>query len=80
MESLSRDYTRGQHQRRLIMTILKLAFLGSTLLFSGAAIAAYAAPKGNGHVATYASPEGNGHVGDTASYAAPEGNGHVDIA
>jgi len=50
------------------MNILKLAFLGSTLLFSGAAIA------------SYASPEGNGHVGDTASYAAPEGNGHVDIA
>jgi hypothetical protein len=47
MENLSRDYTRGQHQRRLIMTILKLAFLGSTLLFSGAAIAAYAAPEGN---------------------------------
>jgi len=68
MESLSRDHTRGQHQRRLIMNILKLAFLGSTLLFSGAAIA------------SYASPEGNGHVGDTASYAAPEGNGHVDIA
>jgi len=64
------------------MTILKLAFLGSTLLFSGAAIAAYPAPEGNVHVdmATYASPEGNGHVGDTASYAAPEGNGHVDIA
>jgi hypothetical protein len=64
------------------MTILKLAFLGSTLLFSGASVAAYASPEGNGHVdiATYASPEGNGHVGDTASYAAPEGNGHVDIA
>jgi hypothetical protein len=82
MESLSRDYTRGQHQRRLIMTILKLAFLGSTLLFSGAAVAVYPAPEGNGHIdiATYASPEGNGHVGDTASYTAPEGNGHVDIA
>jgi len=81
MESLSRDHTRGQ-QRRLIMNILKLAFLGSTLLFSGAAIASYASPEGNGHIdiATYASPEGNGHVGDTASYAAPEGNGHVDIA
>jgi hypothetical protein len=50
------------------MNILKLAFLGSALLFSGAAIA------------SYASPEGNRHVGDTASYAAPEGNGHVDIA
>jgi len=50
------------------MNILKLAFLGFTLLFSGVAVAAYA------------SPEGNGHVGDTASYAAPEGNGHVDIA
>jgi hypothetical protein len=64
------------------MTILKLAFVGSTLLFLGAAVAAYAAPEGNGHVdiASYASPEGNGHVGDTASYAAPEGNGHVDTA
>jgi hypothetical protein len=64
------------------MTILKLAFLGSTLLFSGAAVAAYAAPEGNVHVdiASYASPEGNGHVGDTASYTAPEGNGHIDIA
>ena len=64
------------------MTILKLAFLGSVLFFSGAAVAAYAAPEGNGHIdiATYASPEGNGHVGDTASYAAPEGNGHIDIA
>jgi hypothetical protein len=64
------------------MTILKLAFLGSTLLFSGTAVAVYAAPEGNGHIdiATYASPEGNGHVGDTASYAAPERNGHVDIA
>jgi uncharacterized membrane protein len=64
------------------MTILKLAFLGFALLFLGAAVAAYAAPEGNGHVdiASYASPEGNGHVGDTASYAAPEGNGHVDTA
>jgi len=64
------------------MNFLKLAFLGSALLFSGVAVAAYASPEGNGHVdiATYASPEGNGHVGDTASYAAPEGNGHVDIA
>jgi hypothetical protein len=64
------------------MTILKLAFLGSALLCSGAAVASYASPEDNGHVdiATYASPEGNGHVGDTASYAAPEGNGHVDIA
>jgi hypothetical protein len=64
------------------MKILKLAILGSSLLFSGAAVAAYAALEGNGHVdtASYTSPEGNGHVGDTASYAAPEGNGHIDNA
>ena len=49
------------------MTILKLAFLGSTLFFSGAAVEAYTLPEGNGHV-------------DIATYAAPEGNGHVDIA
>jgi hypothetical protein len=42
------------------MTILKLAFLGSTLLLSGAAVGVFPGPEGNGHIdiATYASPEG----------------------
>jgi hypothetical protein len=31
------------------MNILKIAFLGSTLLFSGAALASNAAPEGNGN-------------------------------
>lgn len=50
------------------MYILKIVFLGCALLFSGAAVASYAAP------------EGNGHVGDTATSTSPEGNGHAGIA
>jgi hypothetical protein len=31
------------------MNVLKIAFLGSALVFSGVAVASYAAPEGNGH-------------------------------
>ena len=45
------------------MNILKIAFLGSVLVVSGAAVASYAAPEGNGNFssASYAAPEGNGN-------------------
>ena len=48
------------------MNVLKIAFLGSALVFSGVAVASYAAPEGNGNFsnASYAAPEGNGHTGD----------------
>lgn len=61
------------------MKTLKIALLGSALIFSGGALAG--APEGNGNVTTasYAAPQGNGAV-TTASYAAPQGNGAVTTA
>lgn len=63
------------------MNILKIAFLGSVLVVSGAAVASYTAPEGNGNFssASYVAPEGNGNF-SSASYAAPEGNGHTGDA
>lgn len=63
------------------MNVLKIAFLGSALVFSGVAVASYAAPEGNGNSssASYAAPEGNANF-STASYAAPEGNGNFSSA
>ncbi|HZM08301.1 MAG TPA: hypothetical protein VFC11_07615 [Methylocella sp.] len=63
------------------MNVLKIAFLGSALVFSGVAVASYAAPEGNGNFSTasYAAPESNGNFSN-ASYAAPEGNGHTGDA
>jgi len=63
------------------MNILKIAIIGAGVLFSGAALASYAAPEGNGNFssASYAAPEGNGNF-STASYEAPEGKGHTGDA
>src|SRR5450631_406212 len=71
----------GQPSRRSAMNILKIAIIGSGVLFSGAALASYATPEGNGNFssASYAAPEGNGNF-STASYAAPEGNGNFSSA
>ncbi len=48
------------------MNTLKIAIIGAGVLFSGAALASYAAPEGNGNFssASYEAPEGNGHTGD----------------
>jgi hypothetical protein len=76
----SREQQQAARDRRLKMTILKIAMLASVLVTSPAAAFAQAAPEGHSqaYVASYRAPEGSSQP-YVASYIAPEQNYNTTI-
>src|SRR3954447_24793279 len=77
----AREQQQAARDRRLKMTILKIAMLASVLVTSPAAAAfAQAAPEGHSqaYVASYRAPEGSSQP-YVASYIAPEQNYNATI-
>src|SRR3954452_6385331 len=77
----SREQQQAARDRRLKMTILKIAMLASVLVTSPAAAFAAAAPEGQTQpqIASYSAPEGQTQP-QLASYTAPEGQTPAQVA